>query len=576
MKNDRLSALDAVLWCLAFAALAFVPDQKILRYKLLALEAATAALALSVFAHWALNRSAKWIRTPLDLPMGLYAAGGLLFYFLSSERGASSLELTRMLFCAAAFFAATQTAPRLKRPELLGAVWLSAAALVALYALLQLKGGIGPLAVPKSARPFATFGNPIFLAAFLAASLAAAAGLIPSIPSGRVRWAAIACTALIVGGLWAAQSRAALAGLAGAAFAAALLILHGRKRQAAIAAAAVAVILFAWHFRDRQWTHGLIWRDSLGLWMTRPILGCGLGRFHIEFPAFASDALRALWPQQRVIVNFAHNEYLQVLAETGIVGLGMLLAVFASAGFWFWKTWRRLAPGPEKLRSGGLALAAATVVAQNLFSPDLRFGVSSFILFACLGLAVGRTSGRTVELGESRRWAYLGIGFAMLMAWGHLAARPIRAQRRLAAQPSFYVRPSGELDRALVDLEARLAADPANIDLAENLAYLYAKKRDWPRAVARFELAHRLGPRRPGPLNNLGNVYYSLGDRRRAIVYWKKSLDVSPDQLDAHTNLGKALYEVGRLKEASRHLQEVLRRDPSNEKAQILLKKMVE
>ena len=51
---------------------------------------------------------------------------------------------------------------------------------------------------------------------------------------------------------------------------------------------------------------------------------------------------------------------------------------------------------------------------------------------------------------------------------------------------------------------------------------------------------------------------------------------LAPDQLDAHLNLGKSLYEVGRLKESSVHLQAVLKKDPTNEKAQILLKKMVE
>ena len=57
---------------------------------------------------------------------------------------------------------------------------------------------------------------------------------------------------------------------------------------------------------------------------------------------------------------------------------------------------------------------------------------------------------------------------------------------------------------------------------------------------------------------------------------WEKSLAAAPEQLDARLNLAKLLCERGRLKDCSRHLDEVLRRDPSNAKARVLYKKMIE
>lgn len=256
---------------------------------------------------------------------------------------------------------------------------------------------------------------------------------------------------------------------------------------------------------------------------------------------------------------------------------GLLALVGASAGAWLLRTWPRLESGPEKHAALGYALGAAALIGQNLFSPDLRFGVSSFIVFFLLGAAVGRSAGAEIPLPAfPGRFALAGCGAALLALWGRLAAEPLFAHRRLVNEPSFYVAPAPELDSALAGLERQLAADPGNADLAENLGYYYAKQKLWPQAVARFQLAARLAPERPGPLNNLGNIHYLLGDRESAIAYWKRSLAARPDQIDAHANLGKALYEVGRLKESSAHLQAVLRLDPRNEKAQILLKKMVE
>ena len=176
-STEEGGALAALLWAALFAALAFVPDQKILRWKLLALEAGTASALLTLALSWLRRTRAEWTRTPLDLPVALYAAGGLLFYALSPERGVSRPELVRILFSAAAFFAAAQTWPLLREPRTAPRVLAGAAGLLAAYALLQPFGGIGILQVPRLERPIATFGNPIFLAAFLAASLPSALAL---------------------------------------------------------------------------------------------------------------------------------------------------------------------------------------------------------------------------------------------------------------------------------------------------------------------------------------------------------------------------------------------------------------
>ena len=566
-----------LLWCAAFLALAVVPDQKILRWKLLAAEAGVGAVLLSVLASWLSAAGAAWLRTPLDLPVALYAAGGIFFYALSPERGASALELNRILFSAATFFAASQTIPRLKRPARVAGLWTASAALLGVYALLQTRGGFWVLAVPELERPIATFGNPIFFAAYLAASFAVALSMTRSASAASKVFFGV-CAALIAAGLLTTQTRASVVGLGAALAAGAVLLGKGRARWAALFGALALGAAAAWWFRDRQWTHGLIWRDTVALWLSRPWLGCGLGRFHIEFPEYATAALRALWPEQKVIINYAHNEYLQVLAETGIVGFALLANLVVAALIAFRRTLRLDGAGGPL--AAGLALAAAALLAQNLFSPDLRFGVSAFLAFFCLGSALGLSaepSLRESPLPEfPGRYGLAALGAAALLAWGSLAAQPMLAQRRLSRQPGFHVQPSQELSEALRILEERLRAEPGNADLAESLAFAYAKEKSWDLAMDRFELAARLAPARPGPLNNLGNIQYSLGNLPRAIAYWERSVVVAPDQIDAHLNLGKALYETGKLKESSSHLQAVLRQDPANEKAQILLKKMIE
>jgi O-antigen ligase len=63
-----------------------------------------------------------------------------------------------------------------------------------------------------------------------------------------------------------------------------------------------------------------IWRESIPMLKAYPIVGCGLGTYESGFMRFKRVA-----PMYRV--DFAHNDYLQILVEFGVVGFAIGLAV---------------------------------------------------------------------------------------------------------------------------------------------------------------------------------------------------------------------------------------------------------
>ena len=127
-----------------------------------------------------------------------------------------------------------------------------------------------------------------------------------------------------------------------------LLLLRGRSserlRDLAILAV-IGAIFLAWvagsRLSSRMETEGTtmggalelpfrlaIHKDTLSVFRARPVAGWGLGCFtavYPQFQTFYSDR----------IVNAAHNDYLQLLAETGVIGFGLmvwfLVAMFRSA-----------------------------------------------------------------------------------------------------------------------------------------------------------------------------------------------------------------------------------------------------
>lgn len=77
-------------------------------------------------------------------------------------------------------------------------------------------------------------------------------------------------------------------------------------------------------------------RDSLRMLKARPVLGWGLGTFPVVYPSFRSFVSN-FW------VNEAHNDFVQALVETGIVGFASVVAfitLLCRAGIHNLRHWR--------------------------------------------------------------------------------------------------------------------------------------------------------------------------------------------------------------------------------------------
>jgi len=156
-----------------------------------------------------------------------------------------------------------------------------------------------------------------------------------------------------------------------------ILMLGGRRR--AIAGAVTGTVLIAaffllptdeWILRFASMTQAediasdsraLIWRDTLSLirdhWMT----GVGMGAFEPVF--FAYKNVAPLYS-----VDYAHNDYMQYLAELGVVGFGIAAAILGRCLYWMTR-----GLGKSLLVAGAwasvAAMAAHSLVDFNLYIP---------------------------------------------------------------------------------------------------------------------------------------------------------------------------------------------------------------
>ena len=132
-----------------------------------------------------------------------------------------------------------------------------------------------------------------------------------------------------------------------------------------------------------------IWRDTLRVIRTYPILGTGLGSYATVYPAHAQTA-------EHFGLNYAHNDYLQVLADNGIAGGFIVIGFAAIILIGIYRGLRSTDP-----LSGGMSLAAGAgiiaVAIQSLSDTDLQIP-SNALLFLVLTAVVSRIGSRKIEL----------------------------------------------------------------------------------------------------------------------------------------------------------------------------------
>ena len=249
----------------------------------------------------------------------------------------------------------------------------------------------GPYASSNSFAGFIEMTLPVALALILGA-----AG-----PARRRRWAfGLAALVLGLAGLltvaFIAKSRAGTASLiCGGMIGMAALLRSGRARfalRSLAVAGFIGLLLFtiANPTHDSSIGHRLdAWRAALHMTGGSPALGIGLGAFGALEPWFHPEPL---------VLYYAHNDYVQFLAETGAAGL----AAFACVLWLLLRNTRSSenlrAPLPmesgesaiageaDRVLHAGLLAAVAAMALHSVFDYNLHVPANAFILAVVFGM----------------------------------------------------------------------------------------------------------------------------------------------------------------------------------------------
>jgi hypothetical protein len=163
------------------------------------------------------------------------------------------------------------------------------------------------------------------------------------------------------------------------------------RRRAIAAAAIVTVVLAAVVLypsgrnvgvRYSVWARAELAATAFDMLADRPLLGVGVSRFYDLFPQYASPALRQAFFESAlvpVVRENAHNNFLQILAELGVVGFAAFVLILLLA----------VRPGavPDDTVRPAVVAAICSFLFTALFGHPLLTHAVAYPFWLMLGLA---------------------------------------------------------------------------------------------------------------------------------------------------------------------------------------------
>jgi O-antigen ligase len=281
-----------------------------------------------------------------------------------------------------------------------------------------------------------------------------------------------------------------------------------------------------------------IWRAAWAMWQDHFWWGVGPGHFDWRFPRYR--------PSHHLIqarVGYAHNDYLNLLCDWGLVGgvlAGTVFVVFSLGAVKAWRGLRRLTEGRSNRRAAvlGGACGVAALLMHGLTDFNLHIPANAILAAALVALVAGQvkpvTGGPTLVPGMALR---LALTVAVGLTLYFLAREGWRCweqDRRLTRALRLRIH-SPERDRLL---EEAYQVDPANF----HIVYLMGealRQQSWAgrdgyreqaeRAIQWLERGRALQPYDPYFPGRIGMCLDWLGRSPEATVYFEQAHALDPN-----------------------------------------------
>ncbi len=363
-------------------------------------------------------------------------------------------------------------------------------------------------------------------------------------------------------------------------------------------------------------TRPYYYQGAWRMWLEEPIVGLGLGMFAIRFPEFRSKELSLYQPFKRHYLGHTHNEYLEILSETGLIGFlfyGFIL-FYVFRTLWKAVLYQR---SRENLILVGFGCAILGLLIHNLFTVTLRQSPIVFLFWSFVGISVGYAWYQKAA-PSPKRTIFCSVLYILLpvisifiysqgmryyvgdvlMRRGHDYIADMDIQKSVSFNRE-------QMEQAAVRLHASIPLAPDRIEPHLWLATGYYKFKDYHQARESYLSLEKLHPSFTSTPMNLSITLLKHADfmidhqklltpemlqstvkecGKQSIHWIQRAIQDDPNQPEYYLILGRTYYMVlGETEKAQQAIQEALQtakkrpfENPKDEQEALQLLKSIE
>ena len=325
-------------------------------------------------------------------------------------------------------------------------------------------------------------------------------------------------------------------------------------------------------------TRLLIWRATFRMIKDRLIFGSGIGTFRMNYLDYQAQLLKENpnYIKYYAKAGEAHNEYLQMWAELGLIGLGLFLLIFYFIYRSIFKFFKRKEDTQDKLIVLSLITGITCFMIHSLFSFPLHVPVLGSIFFIIVGLTTAYAEDynvlescatdkmiKKINLSINPKIKiiiFLILFIMMLLLIDGLVIKPYIAE--IYYSKGIINNEKGSYIDAASNFEYAAQLDPFNgrilhasgtsyfnlmiydkgenilqrtkkyivdVNTYDNLGLLYSRLKEYQKAEEEFKQAIYLNPKFTKAYYDLGSLYFIQEKYNDTIEQWNKILEIEPN-----------------------------------------------
>ncbi|HYG35584.1 MAG TPA: O-antigen ligase family protein, partial [Clostridia bacterium] len=329
---------------------------------------------------------------------------------------------------------------------------------------------------------------------------------------------------------------------------------------------------------DRQ-SRMAVWTTTLRMWEDHPWLGVGPGHFEARFRNYRPEGVQAN-------PAHTHNDYLNTLADYGIIGTSLIAAAFLLLGVGIAKTWPRirLSSGDLGGKSGsnkfafvfGATLGLVAILVHSIFDFNLHIPANAILAVTLMALITSHLRFATEQYWfRLRLWSKVLATIVVLAGAAYLAPQTLR----LGSESVWLYRAdhASKFSKEQVEALTRaFAIEPKNPQTALAIGEAYRRqsqeggevyqnqegmnyRRMAELAIEWFDRSLKLNPWDSRPLSGIGWSLDWLGRQSESEAFFARAEELDPNNYYNLNNIGQHYIEMGNYAAAKPRFERSLR-----------------